>query len=310
VTAFLARKLLGALAVAFALAIGTAALLELAPGSTCATLASEATEPILPAGCDAPLFSRLSRQVVALMTLDLGHSAQTGRPVLAIVSAHLPRTVLLGAVALLWGTVLGGAVALAQARWPRLDRPLGVLGLVAFSLPSFATGHGLQLLLGAWLPVSGSEDAMHAYMSTGAQVLDHARHLVLPAVVLGLGPAVAIARVARAAIGEELERDYVRAALARGISPWRAWTRHVLPNAALPVVALLGTQLPLCFGGAPIVETVFGFQGMGWVLTGALAAQDVPVAAGVIFGLAGVVVLSNLLADLAHAAIDPRVRLS
>ncbi len=308
--AFLARKLLGALVIALAVAVGTAFLLELAPGSTCDTLNAEASEPILVAGCDAPLLVRVSRQLVALVTLEFGHSAQTGRPVLSVVAAHLPRTALLGLAAVAWGTVSGLAVALAQARWPRLDRPLGALGLVVFSLPSFATGHALQLLLGHWLPVSGSEDAMHAYMAPLAQLLDHARHLALPALVLGLGPAVATARVARAAIGEELDHDYVRAALARGLAPGRVWTRHVLPNAALPVVALLGTELPLCFGGAPIVETVFGFQGMGWVATGALAAQDVPLATGVLFGLAAVVVLSNVLADLAHAAIDPRVRLS
>lgn len=308
--AFVARKLVGALAVALVVAVGTAILLELAPGSSCDTLRAEAADPLLGVACDDPLPLRVSRQAVALLTLDLGHSAQTGRPVLEVVADHLPRTALLGLVAITCGTLFGLGVALFQARWARLDRPLGALGLVAFSLPSFATGHALQLALGHWLPVSGSEDAMNAYMAPLPQVLDHARHLVLPAMVLGLGPAVATARVARAAIGEELDRDYVRAARARGLGAWRVWTRHVLPNAALPLVALLATELPFCFGGAPIVETVFGFQGMGWVATGALAAQDVPLASGVLLGLAGVVGLSNLLADLVHAAIDPRVRLS
>ncbi|MDH4350716.1 MAG: ABC transporter permease, partial [Gemmatimonadota bacterium] len=272
-------------------------------------------------GLDRPLLTRYLAWVTGFVRGDWGSSLAQHRPVREVLGAALPATLLLSGTSLLV-TYLGGIiVGLVQAvkRARPVDTLLTIVTVVVYGLPAYWVALVLVLVFAyaaarlgwpAWLqfPAMGVQSLDADFLSPGARLLDRLEHLALPLVTLGALGVAGTARFVRGAALDVLTLDFVRAARARGISGRRVLTRHVLRNALLPVITLLGLALPALFSGTVFVEVIFAWPGMGRELVGAVAARDYPVvlAATAVFGT--LVVTGNLLADLLYAVADPRMR--
>lgn len=265
-------------------------------------------------GLDRPLGEQYVRYVASVARGDLGWSFSMHRPVLDVLADALPNTLMLAGCALVLGFSGGIALAVAQARHAgsRADRVLGSVSMFFYAIPDFWLALMMMLTFAYWLPIlpaAGAVDpVMHDYMGVGAKVLDYARHLILPALTLALLAAAGVARYQRAELLRVLPDDFVRTARAKGVSEGRIMTRHVLRNALIPTISLLGLSLPVLFTGAVFVERVFAWPGMGWVVLNAVATRDYPlVTAGVIVA-AATVTLGSVVADVLYAIADPRTR--
>lgn len=318
--AWLLRRLAAGLAIVATVATLTFVAIHLAPG----TPFFDADRPMDPAvaarlrarfGLDRPLPRQYVDYLARLAHGDLGESFSQRRPVGRVIADAAPNTLLLAGTALAIDFALGIAIGLAQAAQARrrLDVALTNATLFFYSLPTFWLGLVLLLVFGQWLhwfPVGGVTDpVLHDVMSPGGRLLDHLRHLALPAFTLGLVGAAGTARYQRAALLETLHEDYVRTARAKGLAERQLLLRHALRNALLPVVALLGVALPFLLTGAVVVETVFAWPGLGKVAADAIGARDYPLVLGTTLLASILVVLGSLLADVLTTALDPRVRL-
>lgn len=263
-------------------------------------------------GLDRSLPEQFLRYAMALATGDLGYSFVFRRPVLGLVLERAGATALLTVTALGFASIAGVALGILGAR-----RPFSVVdGLVSggsvlgFSVPVFWLGQLLILLFAVtlgWLPAQGMVSVRES--SEGwARIRDIALHLILPAAALSLRFLAMTARLARASMLEVLGRDYVRTAQAKGASGLRVLLRHALPNAALPVLTLVGYNLGFVLAGSALVETVFGWPGMGRLLYDSVFARDFPVLLGIMIVVSLTVVLANLATDLLYACFDPRIR--
>ena len=150
---------------------------------------------------------------------------------------------------------------------------------------------------------------MHDFMSSGEKILDRLEHLILPGVALGMASSAGLARYMRSSMLEVIRQDYVRTARAKGLSEGKVIFKHTLRNALLPIVTLLGLQLPALFSGTVLVETIFAWPGMGRVIVGAIFTQDTPLIIACFFVFTLLVVAGNLLSDLLYTVVDPRIRL-
>lgn len=313
-----ARLLQGALVVFLVVTI-TFVLLHAAPGDPLTVLADEPS--IRPEvldqmrrnyGLDQPLPVQYVRYLGHVARGDLGVSYTRNRPVLAAILDALPETLLLAGAGLLVDFVLGIGIGVVQAVQRRtwVDRALSVVTVTLYSTPVFWLGLMGIWLFGetlGWLPLGGVTDlARHAQMSPAGQVLDRLRHLALPALTLGLIGAASTARYQRAAMLEAIGQDFVRTARAKGLAERVVVLRHVLRNALLPVITLAGLALPMLLSGAVLVEWVFSWPGMGRLAADAILRRDYPLVAGTAMLAGTMVVLGNVVADLAARAADPR----
>lgn len=325
-TRYLARRLFGAVPLVLGVVTLMFFVVHLAPGDPASHflvpgMRAETVQEIRSQwGLDAPVHERYVVWLGNLARGDLGPSYAFRRPVTAVLADVLPNTLLLSGVALLLAFVGGIAVGVVQAvyenRW--LDRVLSVVTLVFYSMPSFWLAIMLSLVFAhfarnVWdwpifFPVSGTRSADHDLLPLAGRVLDRAWHLALPALTLALILLGGIARHVRGSMLEVLRQDFVRTARAMGLPERRVVVRHVLRNALLPAVTLLGLYLPVLLGGTVFIETVFGWPGMGKTVYDAIVLRDYPLimAATLLFAL--IVVLGNLLADLLYHLADPRVR--
>lgn len=318
---WLARRLLhAALTVAIAITLAFF-LMRLAPGDPLSRLGDERPMPAAELaglraryGLDQPLLSQYATFVVAATGGDFGRSIHYGRPVREIILDRLPASVLLGGGALLL-TMLGGALLGAMQALRRdslLDRTAGVVSLAAYATPSFWLGLVLAWLVGIeWrlLPVGGFRDPLLAPDAPWmTQVVDVLRHLALPLLTLTVVSIGAVMRYQRTAMLEALAQPFVAAARARGLSERRIRWRHALRTSLFPIVTLLGLWLPVLAAGSVFVESVFAWPGLGSLAAEAVGTRDYPLLMGVTLLVAVLVVLGGLLADLAYAALDPRVR--
>lgn len=296
-------------------------VMRLVPGDPLARLAAD--RPLPPGAADAlrhlygldrPLLAQFGAFVQGVARGDLGVSIAYGRPVTALIAERLPATLLLAAVALLLNFSLGLWLGVRQAlaRGGRLDRWLGAGALVAYSLPAFWIG-----LVFVWVaalrwplfPPGGMADPLlGAGAPWSARALDVTRHLVLPALTLTLGTIAVTMRHQRSALLEVLDADWVRTARAKGVAESAVVRRHAWRTALGPVITLAGLSLPALVAGAVFTEAVFAWPGLGSLAADAVTARDYPLAMGCAALVALAVVLGNLVADVAHAALDPRVR--
>lgn len=292
-------------------------LIHLAPGDPVVALAGESGDEDYYAfmrekfGLDRPLHEQFAAYAANVVRGDLGVSYIRGRPAAEVVLERLPATLLLTVTSLVLSSVVGVALGvLAASRaggWRDVAVNFGALGFYAapvfwlaqLALLSFALHIG-------FFPVQGMSSA--APTSGLAYVLDVARHLALPALVLASQETAAVTRFTRAGLLEEMQRDYVRTARAKGLSRVQALLRHALRRALLPVVTVVGARVGHLISGAIIVEIVFGWPGLGRLLLSAAQTRDSPVLLAVFFLVAFSVVLANLLTDLAYAVLDPRIR--
>jgi peptide/nickel transport system permease protein len=266
-------------------------------------------------GLDRPLSEQYVRWVANVARGELGYSFSHRRPVRAVFGDALPRTLLLGGVAMLLSFAVGITVGVLQAERPggARDRWLGRILLVMYSVPDFWLALLILLAFAYRLPLfpaGGMVDpVMHDYLPPGAQLVDRVKHLVLPVMTLMLLGTAAIARYQRGALLTVLPSDWMRTALAKGLS-WRAAVRqHAFRNALLPTITLFGLSLPTFATGAIFVEKVFSWPGMGLVTVNAIAARDYPLVTAGVLVMSITVVLCALVADVAVAVADPRVRL-
>lgn len=296
-------------------------LLMLMPGDVVDTLAMEAGSgdaEIMKAlreqlGLNLPLLERLWAYLSGLARLDLGMSARFNEPVLNLIMARLPDTLLLLMSALLLAIVLGILVGWAMAAFAGswLDRALSVLVLLAYSMPAFWLGLMAIVLLSVnlgWLP-SGGNMTVGANLSGWALFTDRLHHIIMPALTLALFYAAIYARLMRATMLEVRQQDFIRTAAAKGLHPAVLQLRHAIPNALIPVTTMAGIHLSGMFGGAMVIETVFGWPGMGRLAMDSMLARDSSVLLGILLLSSMVVIIANVLVDLFQAWLDPRIQM-
>lgn len=265
-------------------------------------------------GLDRSLPAQYAAWLGSTLRGDLGRSLRQHRPVAEVLGAALPPTLLLAGTAYLLHLAAGicGGVLMARHRGRPAERAATVLGLAVYSLPSFWLGLMAIMVFSrglGWFPSGGMQAPDAEFMPWAHRALDLLHHLALPALLLGLGSAVATARYLRGSVVEALESDFVLVARARGLPERVILWRHALRNGLLPVITLAGLGLPSLLGGALVTEVVFAWPGMGRVTVEAIWARDYPVVMATTALAAVMVVVGNLAADLLLAAADPRIRL-
>ncbi len=272
-------------------------------------------------GLDRSLAARYGAWLGEFVRGRWGVSLSQQRPVATIVADALPHTLLLTGLSLL-ATYLGGIIlGLVQAVKQRtaVDTGITAVSLFVLGMPSYWLAIMLVLIFAygaarfGWppwlqLPAMGVASANAEFLSPAGRLSDRMRHLVLPLVTLSAIGAAGTARYVRAAILDIRGREFVRTARAKGLRPSVVLLRHVLRNALIPIITLLGLSLPMLFSGAVFVEVIFGWPGMGRVIVDAVGSRDYPVvmATTAIFG--ALVVAGNSLADVLYAVADPRLK--
>jgi peptide/nickel transport system permease protein len=278
-------------------------------------------------GLDLPAPQRFIRFLENAATGNFGVSYFQRRPVVNVIAERLPATIELTLAALVIGVVvaipLGVLSAIRKRTW--IDRFATVGSLLGLSMPGFWFGLLLMMLFGVWmqwLPISGRSDiasqvpvvthflTIDALLALNFEVLQSAlSHLVMPALTLGLPMAAVLMRVTRASMLEVLRQDYVTFAQAKGLSTRRVLYVHALKNALIPTVTMAAMEVGSLLGGSMIVETVFGWPGLGRVVVDSIFTRDYPLIQAAILLYALIYVFVNFLADMLYTVLNPRVRL-
>ncbi|MFN3402108.1 ABC transporter permease [Tabrizicola thermarum] len=250
-------------------------------------------------GLDKPFIVQYGRYLGALLQGDMGRSYLQKTEVADLILSRLPATLLLMLGAIACELVLGLTMGIIAALWRgrALDQTLMVTSFVTVSAPQFVVSLLLLYVFAVklgWFPIGG--------YGTFA-------HLVLPAVTLGILGSGWYSRMMRSSMIDVLRADYIRTARAKGLTRARIVLRHALPNAILPVIAMIGIDIGIFMGGIVVVESVFGWPGIGQLAWQAIQRVDIPIIMGVTLVSAFAIVLGNLLADLIAPLIDPRIRL-
>jgi peptide/nickel transport system permease protein len=261
-------------------------------------------------GLDQPLPVRYVTWLGELLRGNLGYSLVDRSPVSERIAERVWPTLklMLAAqfVAILTGIPLG--IVSALKHYSKLDYGVTLFAFSAVSVPNFFLGlcaiYVFAVLLG-WLPTTGMGP-----VDRSATLIDSLRYLVLPAFVLGLSQAAALIRYTRSGMLETLGQDYIRSARSKGLRERVVVTRHALRNAMIPIVTVLALNLPILLGGTVIIEAIFAWPGMGTLLIRAVRAHDYPVIMAVNLIIAIAILVSNLVADVLYAVVDPRIRYS
>ncbi|MGL4962639.1 MAG: ABC transporter permease [Inquilinus sp.] len=303
--AYLLRRLAQAVLILIGVSLVTFVLLYLLPADPARQIAGRSATPEVVAniraqlGLDRPFHEQYLRYLGALLQGDLGRSYLQKTEVATLIMSRLPASLLLMAGAILCELVLGltmGVVA-ALRRNTTADHALMLTSFVGVSAPQFVVGMLLLYVFAwqlAWFPLGGYGGFSH---------------LVLPSLTLGLLGAGWYSRMMRSAMLDVLRQDYMRTARAKGLSAWRVVLAHALPNALLPIIAMIGIDIGLFMSGIVVVESVFGWPGIGQLTWQAIQRVDIPIIMGVTLVSAVAIVLGNLLADLVAPFIDPRIKL-
>jgi peptide/nickel transport system permease protein len=304
VLVYVARRLLHLVPVLLGISFLVFLLVHLVPGDPVRVMLQDVGSPEQverlrhQLGLDRPLAIQYVSFLARAVRGDFGRSIHTRRPVATEIRFRIPYTVRMAVAATLVavgvGIVLGSIAAMHHQSV--LDYGTMVVALAGVSLPSFWFGLVLILIFSLhlrWLPPTGADSLLH---------------LVLPAITLGSGAAAIIARLTRSSMLEVLRQDYIRTARAKGVPDRRMVYRHALKNAMIPVVSIVGLQFASLLGGAVIVETVFGWPGIGRLAVDAIFNRDIPVIQAVVLVAAAIFVLVNLLVDLLYGWLDPRIR--
>lgn len=251
-------------------------------------------------GLDRPLFVQYLTFLGDLARFDLGRSFVQNAEVLEIIASRVPQTLQLAGGSLVVALVVGLPMGLVMAltRGKRISRMIMWLVLAFQSMPTFWSGIMMILVFGVWLrwlPSSG----------TGTLA-----HLIMPSIALGLLSLATFARITRAAVLDELGKDYVRSARARGVSTGRLVHRHLMRNSLIPIISITALELSQLLAGAVIVETVFAWPGLGLLTVQSIASRDFLVVQAIVLMGAFVTIFANLAADILYSVVDPRVRLA
>lgn len=314
---YLRRRLLQVVPAVLGILLVGFALIELAPGDPILALAGDGGDAAYYAqmrerfGLDEPLPARFLTYTANVVRGDFGVSYVQGRPAIDVIAERLPPTLLLATTALVLSIVVGIGLGIVAATrrggWVDLGIQVGTLGIDA--APVFWLGQLAILLLALQLglfPVQGMVSA-RTPDGTLAGIADLAWHLVLPAAVLALGEIAVVARMTRIGLIDELSQDYIRTAHAKGLSPHRVVFGHGLRRALIPVATVIGGRVGHLVSGAVIIETIFGWPGLGRMLVLAMQTRDMPLIMGMFVIVSFTVILANLLTDLSYGWLDPRI---
>lgn len=319
---YVGKRLLQAVPLLLGIAVVTFGIVHLAPGDPIDVLLrprfQERLDPaVIEAlrqkyGLNQPLHVQLGRWLTAVLQGDLGRSYHFDRSVAGLIGERLPYTLLLMGLVLLFDTVVGVGLGTVSAvkKYSPIDTTVTVGSLVLYSVPGFWLAVMLVLVFAenlGWFPPSQAQSIGAQGLGFGQRILDWLHHLVLPVFVLGVSSAAATARYMRSELLEVLSDEFVLAARARGLDESAVIFKHALRNALIPVVTKFGLSLPRLLGGAVLIEVVFAWPGMGRLAVEAVGARDVPVIVATTMLSAALVVVGNLVADVAYAALDPRV---
>jgi peptide/nickel transport system permease protein len=316
---FIVRRLIQFIPVVLAIATMNFLLLQMAPGDAADIVAGQAGHATPESvaqlrrefGLDRPLHEQYAIYVAKLATLDLGYSFIYQQPVTNLIVERLMATLLLMVLALMLAVGLGvllGIVA-ARSRGTVVDNVVSVMALIIYAMPVFWLGLMLIVFFSITLGIlpSGGMIDVRAQHTGFAYVLDVARHLILPVLTMALFYVAIYTRLMRSSMLEVYDLDFITTARAKGLSERTIAWRHAARNALLPVVTLAGLQLGHLLGGSVLVETVFGWPGLGRLVFDSLLQRDLNVLLGILFISSVVVVLANLAADITYGLLDPRI---
>jgi len=320
---YLLKRLLGMIPLLIGITLISFVVIHLAPGEPTGLMADfnpkmtkEARERLRSYyGLDKPLHEQYLLWLKKLVTLDLGRSfSPDQRPVIDKILERLPITLTINllSMALILAVAIPIGVYCATHRGQWGDRALTVFVFVGYATPSFWLALLLMALFGVklgWLPIAGVRSLV-GWESMGAleKALDMARHLVLPVFVSAFGGLAGLSRYMRSSLLEVLRQDFITAARAKGLPERTVLYKHALRNSLLPVITILGLSVPGLIGGSVIFETIFSIPGMGQLFYYSVMARDYPVVMGMVVIGAVLTLLGNLLADIAYAIADPRIR--
>src|ERR1044071_2632750 len=329
----IARRIFGAVPVLLGISFLVFLLMHLAPGDPVTLLLGDDATPADVArirhegGLDQPLLAQYWQFISRAMVGDFGNSIKFGEPVLKLVLERLPATVELATTSLLVAIMISIPIGIYSAikRDTLIDHAGTGLALIGVSLPNFWLGIMLIYFLGRqWnlLPVAGRiEYGMEVRAITGLYLLDSlltgnlaafwsaVKHLLMPALTLGTALAAIVTRITRSSVLEVMRQDYVMTARAKGLSETAVIWRHILRNALITVVTILGLQLGALLNGSVITETVFSYPGIGDLLIQSISARDYRLTQVLILFFGLIYFAVNLLVDVVYTMIDPRIKL-
>lgn len=263
-------------------------------------------------GLDDPVYVQYWKWLWQVLQLKPGYSREYGQPVLDVILPALKNTLVLTLTAVVLGKFLAVLLGIfsAMRQYSIGDYLLTALTFMAYSVPAFWLALMMIIVFAVklgWLPTSGmiSPDVTPG---TWAATVDWVKHLILPVTVLAMSEIIQVQRYMRSSLLEVLRQDYLTTARAKGLSERTVIGRHALKNALIPVVTIIAITMPRVIGGSTVVETVFGYPGMGRLLYTSIMGNDFVVAMTVVMIIAVTVVLFNLLADILYGWLDPRIR--
>ena len=311
-TGYILRRLAQLVPVLLLASLGIWAMVYAVPGSPIGAIvgenatAEQIADAIQRLGLDRPLYEQYWSWLRGAVVGDFGLSIQSREPVLGLIMTRVPATLQLGLAAILVGLALGVPVAVVSALVPGswLDRVLSGWSALALGVPTFWLGILLILLFGVqlhWLP------AVSTYVPFFEDPLGALENLLLPALTLGTYVSGIFARFLRASLLGELKADYVRTARSKGLRERDVIGRHVMRNALLPFVTIVGLMLAAFVGGTVVTEAVFTYPGIGRLLIQAIGVRDYPLIQGCILFVLVIYVLMNVMVDVLYAYIDPRI---
>jgi peptide/nickel transport system permease protein len=311
----MAQRCIEAVATLFVLVTSTFCLAHL-PGNDAArtTLGMRATPEGLTSlqhllGTDKPLPEQYAVWWADLLHGDLGRSAATHEIVADLIARAAARTLALYALGLASAALLAVALGLLHGVFYRgaIGRICSALEITLYVMPGFLIAALLGLVFSAWLHVLPASGEVDQRLDV-PDMLDRVRHVVLPAVSVMLLASPGLARVFAQSVDTELSRAYVRTARAHGLGFGAILFRHVMPNAARPLITLLGLSLPVLFSGDVVIESAFGYRGLGWLLWQSAQTQDYAVLLGIVLLIGTATIIANLAADMVQALLDPTSR--
>jgi peptide/nickel transport system permease protein len=314
-TRFLAHRLLQALVVMLLVCLITFVLLQLLPGGEArAALGSRASPAQIRQfdranGLDRPIYVQFGVWLSHLLHGNLGYSYHLNQSVASLIAEKLPKTLVLNALALFFSVLVAIPIGITQAvrRNSMFDYTATFIGFVFYSTPVFF----LSLMLVVWFSLDLHWFPAQAPQGTTVEgILSDPSGLVLPVVSLVLLQVALFTRYMRSAVMDNIVQDYVRTAFAKGAGSTRVLYLHILRNSLIPMVTLLGFALPAILAGSLVTEQVFNYPGMGLLFYQEAQASDYPTLLGIVLISGIAIVVGNLLADIAYALLDPRVRYS
>ncbi len=319
---YIIRRIMHALPVLLGITVITFTFTELAPGDAVSSMILEQQEGLTgdldietlraAYGLDKPPPVRYWQWLTNLLQGNMGVRIRSRVPVAEEITRRLPATIQLMLTAMVLSLCLGIPLGTLSAlrQYSRLDYTLTTFVFVGISVPGFFAALAVIYLLAVKLPLfptGGYSTPGHEYGFWG-MIGDHLQHLILPGLVLGIESTAAIMRYTRSSMLEVIRLDYILTARGKGLQPYAVVVQHALRNALLPVLTILGLRLPDLFGGAIIIETIFNWPGMGLLYMDGVTTRDYPLIMGMVLISAILIVVSNLVTDIAYAVADPRIR--